>query len=517
MPIQKKEMVLGRVLAYITQTRYTATPYVVTRVARKAERDRRRFHNTILTRYRLIHKSSMSRMEGAEMNHWASTVRKWPGSVIPVIVSIGVLTLSLQADPGEQEADTSLPALNPAFSPLAQENRALLVARLIAAFERDYAFSRADDEGRDLSDGITVYHMQRELQACIDLWHATEDIACLDHAMIRVLYSIAAARENLQPLIWHGRSRGAWPCFHLDAVVGETGGHSQLCDFQGGAGFLMVARLLDELDVPEAEHIADYVEQDIVEKWLQYNPWITRDHLTGPDSRKYLLLVLNSARDVRVHFACICLDLHAMARDEYPYEQWAKFLIDLYLTPRHDPNQLAPWEDQMPEQIPGDWGLPVVEGDDGITWLSIADLDPDNPTGVQDTSHANRTAWLAARAYEEGLVDQSVLSGLANTLCYRIWAPEKGPLYFNNYIDGSDCPLNGLEAGRGGNLWFGWHRLAAYDPGIEELFLSIAYDLTNGGPNLPDGAQNKTMEEAPPCFEAWAARLLATTRTRTFP
>jgi hypothetical protein len=32
--------------------------------------------------------------------------------------------------------------------------------------------------------------------------------------------------------------------------------------------------------------------------------------------------------------------------------------------------------------------------------------------------------------------------------------------------------------------------------------------LTNGGPNMPS-SQNKTMANAPLCFYAWAARLLA--------
>jgi hypothetical protein len=66
-------------------------------------------------------------------------------------------------------------------------------------------------------------------------------------------------------------------------------------------------------------------------------------------------------------------------------------------------------------------------------------------------------------------------------------------------------------------MWFGWHRLAAYDDDLMTLFISLAYDLTNGGPNMPL-SQNKTMEEAPLCFYAWAARLLAPEgRPRAFP
>jgi len=456
-------------------------------------------------------------MEGTEMSHGASTVRTWPGLIVPVIVSIGVFAFNLRADPGGQEEGVVLPELDPAFAPLAEENRPLLLARVIAAFERDYSILLADCEGKSLSDAMTIYHMRRELQACIDMWRATGGAAYLDQASARALSAIAQARENPRPLLRHGQSRGQWPCFYLDAVVEETGGHSQLCDFQGSAGFLMVARVLYEFEAAEAKQIADFVEQEIVEKWLCYNPSIDLERLTGPESCEYLLAVLNSGRDVREHFACICLDLHAMGYEGYPYEDWAKLLIDLYLTPRYDPNQPAPCRDRISDRVPEDWGLPVITDSDGATWLSILDLDPNNPTGALDTSHANRTAWLAARAYGEGLLDQRIVDGLTNTLRRRIWAPEKGLLYFNNYVDGSDCELDGLESGRGGNLWFGWHRLAAYSADIEELFLSIAYDLTHGGPNLPEGAQNKAMKEAPPCFEAWAARLLSAGQTRSFP
>lgn len=456
---------------------------------------------------------------GSEMNRKASTMWTWtwPAVVFLAVIDTCVLGPSLHADTKVQGYEIMLPALNPAIPPLAAENRRLLLERLVAAFERDYAVHVARNEGRLLCDGMAVYHLQRELQACIDMWRATGNSAYLEQAMSLVLCAVEEARGNPRPLMWHGQSRGERPCFYFDTVAAQTGGHSQLCDFQGGAGFLAVARVLHELDLPESRQIADFVEQDIVGKWLCYNPSIKPEHLTGPESLKYLPVVLNSCRAVREHFACICLDLHAMGYDSYPYRDWAKLLIDLYLTPRYDPRQLAPYEDLMPERIPRDWGLPVETTADGVVWLSIADLDPNNPTGALDTSHANRTAWLAAKAYAEGLVDRSVLDGLANTLRYRIWAPEKGPFYFNNYVDGSDFKLGGLDAGRAGNIWFGWHRLAASNRDMEELFLSIAYDLTNGGPNLPDRAQNKTMQEAPLCLEAWAARLLTASQTRTFP
>jgi hypothetical protein len=447
------------------------------------------------------------------MNPWASLVRS--SALLAALAC--VFSLSLHAEPETPGGETLLPALDPTFSPLAAENRPLLVDRLIAAFERDYAIHFPHTEDRALCEGMTVYHLQRELQACVDMWRATGTRAYLDQAANLSLDAIDQARRNPRILIWHDESRGEWPCFYLDTDATDTGGHSQLCDFQGGAGFLTVARALDELDLPASRQIADFVERQIVQKWLYYKPSITRQNLTGPDSDRYLLAVLNTARAAREHFACICLDLHALGYHSHPYRDWASLLVKLYLTPRDDPDQPAPCENRFAGRIPEDWGLPVVTMDDGVICLCIRDTDPNNPTGVLDTSHANRTAWLAAKGYAEGLVDKSVIDGLANTFRYRVWAPEKGPFHFNNYIDGSDCDLGGLGPGRGGNIWFGWHRLAAYHPDLEELFLSVAYDLTNGGLHLPAGAQNKTMTEAPLCLKAWAARLLTAGRTRTFP
>ena len=228
----------------------------------------------------------------------------------------------------------------------------------------------------------------------------------------------------------------------------------------------------------------------------------------GPDSARYLLTVLNTARDVREHFACICLDLHRLGRRDYPYDAWADLLIELYLTPRYDPNQPAPYQDKIADRIPANWGLFVRSAPDGQRWLAVPNYDPARWDEPADTSHANRVAWLAAKAYAEGLIGPDVIDGLVNTLRYQIWTPEKGPFYFTNYADGSDGEMNGLSSGRGGNIWFGWHRLASYDDGLKTLFLDMAYDLTTGGRNLPTGAQNKSMLNAKTCLEAWAARLI---------
>jgi hypothetical protein len=420
----------------------------------------------------------------------------------------GALTSVAAAGVSAQSHEMLLPVLNPAFSPLAGENRPLLFERLVAAFSTDYAAYSLQHQNRILNDGMTVYYLQRELQALVDMWRATGDARYLDQATNLTLRAMKEATVNPVMLIWHGEPRDERPCFYLASVVAETGGHNQLCDFQGSVGFLMVARVLQQLERPEGKDIADFVARDVVEKWLYYRPAMTAGQLRGPQSNRYLLTALNTGRDVREHFACICLDLQALGYRDYPYGDWARMLIDLYLTPRLDIYDLAPHQEELAGRIPGDWGL-LDRAADGYLWLSVPTYDPNSPTDALDTSHANRTAWLTARACSEGLISKSTILGLANTFRFQIWAPEKGPFYFNNYVNGYDGTLNGLEAGRGGNIWFGWHRLAAFDEGLADLFLSIAYDLTNGGPNLPAGAQNKTMQEAPLCLEAWAARLLS--------
>lgn len=426
------------------------------------------------------------------------------------LVLLVACTLNLVAPTSAQTYEITLPVLNPAFSPVAVENHPLLFDRLIMAFGRDYAAYYLRHQDRQFNDGMTVYYLQRELQAFIDMYRATGYSPYLDQATDLTLQAITEAGGSPRMLMWRGEPRGEWPCFYLDKVYSETGGHNQLCDFQASAGFLMVARVLQQINRPAWKPIADFVERDVVEKWLYYMPVITKEHLQGPESSRYLLAVLNSGRDVREHFACVCLDLHRLGYERYPYRRWASLLVDLYLTPRCDVNQVAPYQDEAPDRIPDDWGL-YDRTEETFIWFSIPGFndDPNVTTDALDTSHANRTAWLAARACEEGLISKDIVLSLTNTLRFRIWAPANGPFYFNNYVDGTDDELAGLGAGRGGNVWFGWHRLAIYDLDLEDLFLSLAYDLTDGGPNLPRGAQNKTMQDARLCLEAWAARLLS--------
>ncbi len=421
-----------------------------------------------------------------------------------------VLACAAAACCGIKKYEGKLPPINLNFSEVAPENHAVLYERLITGFGRDYLLSMGTHDRRKLSDAMTVYHLRRELQSLVDMWRGTGNPAYLDFAKTLVLQAIAEATENSRPLIWHEEDRGNWPCFYLETVAVQTGGHSQLCDFQGSVGFMLVARALCEMGDPDWRSIADFVERSVVEKWLYYKPSTTWQLLAGPDSFETVLLLLNKARDVREHFAGLCLDLDELGYQTYTYRMWAERLIELYLTPRYDVNDPAPNSEGIENVIPDDWGLFVRVADEGYVWLLIPNYGASTADVAIDTSHANRTAWLASRAYSEGLIDETVVSGLANTLKHRIWAPEKGPFYFNNYSDGADGMLDDLQPGRGGNVWFGWHRLAVYDSDLQSLFLSLAYDLTNGGPNLPDGAQNKTMQNAPLCLQAWGTRLLGT-------
>jgi hypothetical protein len=398
---------------------------------------------------------------------------------------------------------------DPNFPETCIENDDQAFDRLVMSFDQAYADHTTENQERLLDDGMTVYYLRRELQGLVDMWRATGDTTYLEFAKSLTLQAIDEATANRRPLIWHDEIRGAWPCFYLSTVEEATGGHNQLCDFQGSVGFLMVARALREVRDPAAGDITAFVEEQIVEKWLYYNPSTTTRQMQGPESFQNVLAILNTGRDVREQFACVCLDLHGLRSQRYDYRGWAERLINLYLAVRYDPNEPAPESEGIEHLIGDTWGLLPQVADERYTWLLVPNYEPDQSVPAIDTSHGNRTAWLAARAYAEGLVDKTVLGGLLNTLEFRIWAPEKGPFYFNNYTDGSDGELNGLGPGRGGNVWFGWHRLAAYDPELETLFLCLALDLTYGGPNLPDKAQNKTMANAPLSLEAWGARLLA--------
>ena len=123
-----------------------------------------------------------------------------------------------------------------------------------------------EDEGRALNEGMTVYYLRRELQALVDMWRTTDNSSYIEYAKSLTLQAIDEATANRRPLIWHDEPRGDWPCFYLESVAAETGGHNQLCDFQGSVGFLLVARALNEIDDPSAYDIAGFVEGQIVEK-----------------------------------------------------------------------------------------------------------------------------------------------------------------------------------------------------------------------------------------------------------
>jgi len=324
---------------------------------------------------------------------------------------------------------------------------------------------------------------------------------------------MADAKSNQRPLLRHNRPRGTWPCFFLKKAENQTGGHNQLCDFQGAAGFLMVADALNQAGQDGWKDIADFVEKNIVEKWLFYAPSIKPEHFQGPRSKTYLLAVLNTARDIREHFAVICMDLDKLGYRKYPYRQWAECLTNLYVGFRSDLHQSPPKAWGLGRQSPSDWGVLPRKSTGGYVWYFIPDWRRKGKTAVLDTAHANRTVWLAARAYNEGLIDKAGLEMFMKTFKKQIWKPEKNLFYFANFVDGSDVAYNDpkhgkLAPGYKGHVWFGWHRLAAYDNVVKDLFLSLAYDLTNGGPNMPS-SQNKTMANAPLCFYAWAARLLA--------
>ncbi|KPL21620.1 MAG: hypothetical protein AMJ75_09625 [Phycisphaerae bacterium SM1_79] len=432
-----------------------------------------------------------------------------PISGILFLCSIFILAIICPAS----ESKDPLPELKSQASPLDEVNRHLLFKRLVAAFDRQYATHVRKNKFKNLSEELAVYYLRQELQALIDMWRATGKLSYLEQANNRVIKAIADAKSNQRPLLRNNRPRGTWPCFFLKESEEKTGGHNQICDFQGAAGFLMVADALKQAGLDGWKDIADFVEKNIIEKWLFYEPFIKPEDFQGPRSKIYLLGVLNTARDIREHFAVICMDLYKLGYSKYPYRQWAECLTNLYISSRSDLRQSPPKAWELGRHAPSDWGILPRESTGGYVWYFIPDWRRKGKTAVLDTAHANRTVWLAARAYHQGLIDKAGLDMFIKTFKKQTWKPQKNPFYFVNFVDGSDIayvdPKHGvLPPGYKGHVWFGWHRLAAYDDAVKDLFVSLAYDLTNGGPNMPM-SQNKTMENAPLCFYAWAARLLA--------
>lgn len=428
--------------------------------------------------------------------------------LVITIVSLMYLTVNHGVTASAKTGDFTIPVLDPTISPLDPANRDLLFKRLVATFDYKYEIYRLKNSDKNLAYGYTIYSMRQELQALIDMWRATDNPAYLEQAKKLVFKAMADAKSNPRILLWAGGlERGTWPCFLVESQILGTGGHSILHDIQGAAGFMMVASVLKQANMDGWKDISDFVEHNIIEKWLYDNPNLTFEQLTGTQSKTYLLgvLQLNRGRDVREHFAGVCLDLSELGYQKYPYRDWSQLLFDIYLTEKISLNE--PYPDALyRSKVPTDWGLYHQEDGTLIWSWGLSDL---VNYGTLDTSHANRTSWAVCQAFEKGMLPKKItLNNLIVSFKKNIWAAQKGPFYFNNSIDGTDNPtVGGMGPGRAGNVWLGWHRLAAYDESLKELFVSLGYDLTNGGPNVI--GQNKGIEEAPLCLIAWAARLLS--------
>jgi hypothetical protein len=428
-------------------------------------------------------------------------------TISKVLLAVLVVLTGLQGRGPAAESASNLPALDPSASPLDPRNRAALQRRLIAAFDQLYLQELKTRGDRAITEDMAFYYLRQELQGLVDMWRATHNKVYLEQAALRAGKALMDGRANMRLLLYRGEERGTWPCFPLRQKESVTGGHSQLSDFQGAAGLLLVARALQLAEMEGAPALGTFVEEGLLAKWVHYRPQVTLELLRGPLAQRYLLALLESGRDKREHFAVICMDMHHLGAKGLPYAQFATLLTQLYVSRRETAATPFPYAEALGSSTPRDWGLVPQGSDGGLVWYFATNKN--QPLEVVDTSHANRTVWLATRALSETMLAQSQVDGLIQSLKHAIWKPTQGPFYFANRVDGTDDTVQGLGPGRKGNLWFGWHRLAAYDDALRDLFISIAYDLTNGGHHLPPDSQNQSMPEARLCYYAWAARLLA--------
>ncbi len=424
-----------------------------------------------------------------------------------LILLLGLLLLSkaaLSAKPNDL-----LTSLNSTISPLNEDNYPLLFQRLVEAYDIQYS-RKKDPLIRNLANDQEVYYLRQEIQSLIDMYRATDNQKYIITAYNLVKQSIFQAEKNAKSYIIRGKTYGIWPCFFSKSLKNATNGHSQIADFQASAGFMMVASILHEKNMIGWDKIADFVEHQVLEKYFNYIENSHLQKLNGPDNLNYLFAVLHTARDKREHFACICMDMHKLGRTRYPYGQWAETISNLYMIPRKDLSQSHPQSKKLGKLVPKEWGLVKRTDTGGFQWY----WQIRKKLVIQDTSHANRTVWTALKGYESGIVDPNIVKGLINTFNKQIWKPGYKTFFFTNYLHGKRTEYlrsSGITSPPGfkGLVYFGWHRLAAYDDNIKDIYISMGYDITNGAKNFPEKTQNISMENAKICYLAWAARLIS--------
>lgn len=406
------------------------------------------------------------------------------------------------------QSANALTELNSSYSPIAQENKDLLRKRLIESFDSKYkTYSSGREKINYATNYAEIYYLKRELQGLIDIWYATENEKYLWQANALVKKAINDAVLNSRVLFnsASGMKRGSRPCFfHKD--LKRTGGHSQLFDIQAAIGFMLVARAMEKANLQGWEEIVAFVEDSLVDKWLWIDEKVKKNSNKSKkliESGVIVLKYIEAARDKREQFASVCMDLAVIGKRNYPYKKWGELLSHMYLDVKESKYDLYSGNSVLEKYYPKDWGVLVNKKEGSLVWFWTKDL------LVEDTSHANRTAWLAARAYDQGFLTRERLDYFINTLKKQIWKKRKKGFYFSNYIDGRDNSIGKAKPGQRGSVWFGWHRLAFYDEQLKDLFVSMAYDLTNGGAGFAEGTLNKSKRMAPMCLIAWGARLLS--------
>ncbi|RKY04500.1 MAG: hypothetical protein DRP56_09960, partial [Planctomycetota bacterium] len=368
------------------------------------------------------------------------------------------------------------------------------------------------EELQNYAEPQQFYYFRYEAQALIDMYNATGDDAYLARAKTIAQKAIADAIANPVEVTYGNDSLGSYPCFtHLSSMD-----HTQLTDFQGGLGLLIIAEELKAHGDSYYQTICDFVETNLVDKWFKR---IRRDFAAGPEyddfyaqiwsdsDTKYDIveLVIDGARDKREMFGLICLILKQMGYTLYPYEDYSDYMFTQAFTIRPDVD--APdWPYNT--DIHKSWGL-MDQGDGTIElyWMTQFTYDY-YPVKQMSTRHASRTVWSAVEAYQRGTISQAAVTALVATFKKKMWDPAYvgqsytgdprltasidpndyypvGPNYFfvHNQTDGTDLDIKEAvygyvqQPGRHGTIAMGWHRLAQYDNDIKTLLSRIADDL----------------------------------------
>jgi hypothetical protein len=290
-------------------------------------------------------------------------------------------------------------------------------------------------------DGSTYYTFSYVLEGTLAQYEGTQDTRYLEQVLAWSESMIAAATI----VDIHGKRNwaGRWVSPHAAGPIAY-----QLEDLQATTALARGARLIltDEALLKKYGHRAnvlkDFVQHDVVEKWLEARRSTTWFRANASNTRR--LFSDKTALLVRV-------------------------LLDLY---RCDKTER--YRDLAEELLSGFRRRLVPSKHGSLIWDT-------GGAGVLDTSHANRMPYMAVDAYDSRvLIERHQIEGLARLLTDVIWNQSPLSPQFANFIDGNNGPVFRRGPWGNGQIYSGWLTLGRYDARVQTVGEATLTALTRG-------------------------------------